>query len=125
MVAMLNAAGGILVYGVRQNGVIYGERITRKEQDNLNLAIDNIVKRIIPTVGLEMYNVSFVPVDGVKDEQDLQVLMIRVQPGEAYQLYEDPQHEVTLHHWCDVAYKHCNKGLIWGDSPNQVSDVMQ
>lgn len=95
---MLNAAGGILVYGVRQNGVIYGERITRKEQDNLNLAIDNIVKRIIPTVGLEMYNVSFVPVDGVKDEQDLQVLMIRVQPGEAYQLYEDPQHEVTLHH---------------------------
>lgn len=93
MVAMLNAAGGVMVYGVRYNGVIYGDKINRKEQDNLNNIIDDIVKRIIPTVGLDMYRVAFIPVE--ETHPNNQVLRISVKPGDPYKLYEDQSHKVS------------------------------
>lgn len=95
MVALLNAEGGILVYGVRPNGIVYGERISRHEQDVLNNTIDNVVKRIIPSVGLDMYRVVFLPAidrDRDADDKALQVLTIKVEPGNS--LYEDLNHKV-------------------------------
>lgn len=100
IVSLLNADGGILAYGVRPNGVVYGEEISRREQDMLNhTTIDETVKRIIPTVGVEMYRVTYTDVDmpkevGVAPPRRRQVLEIRVAPGRQYQLYEDQNHEV-------------------------------
>ncbi len=96
--SFLNSDGGILAFGVRPSGVIYGEKITRREEDHLKCAIDEAVKRIIPYVSSNKYSVSFTPVKGRhfddKPNTVRQVLEIRVTPGEPYELYEDSRHEV-------------------------------
>lgn len=97
IVSLLNSNGGIMAYGVRHNGVIYGDKITRKEQDNLNTIIDEAVKRIFPLVGLGMYRVTFTPVE--ETEADYQVLTIGVERGDPFKLYEDQNHEVCEVWW--------------------------
>ena len=94
MVAMLNTTGGVMFYGVRPSGTIYGERINRKEQDNLKNIIDDTVKRIIPSVRLDMYRLSFIPVDG--GPCDRVVLKISVKLGDPVKLYEDAHHNVRI-----------------------------
>ena len=102
IVSLLNADGGILAYGVRPNGIIYGEEISRREQDMLNhTTIDETVKRIIPNVDVEMYRVTYTDVNmpaevGGALPRRRQVLEIRVAPGSPYQLYEDQNHEVRV-----------------------------
>ncbi len=89
------------MYGVRPTGVIYGEQISRREQDMLNhTTIDETVKRIIPVVAVGMYRVTYTDVVDIPDSPSkapkrFQVLEIRVEPGRPYQLYEDQNHEVS------------------------------
>ena len=98
--SFLNTKGGILAFGVRASGVIYGEKISRREEDILKCSIDEAVKKINPCVYFNKYNVSFTPVKGhhFDDDKDVfrQVLEIRVLQGEPDQLYEDPRHQVGL-----------------------------
>ena len=103
MVSLLNAHGGIIAYGVRPSGIIYGEEINRREQDMLNhTVIDEAAKRIIPAVPGAMYSVQYVPVDmpplesGEIPPKMRKVLLIRIEPGKPYQLYEDMNHEVGV-----------------------------
>lgn len=96
---MLNGDGGIIMYGVRTNGIVYGEKISRKEEDNLKNTIDTAMKRIIPYVGGDKYKVKFIKVSENDHRSSLQaashqVLKIKVEPGDPYEMYEDPNHEV-------------------------------
>lgn len=101
--SFLNGDGGILCFGVRKTGVIYGDEISRKEEDNLKLIIDEIFKKMTPHVPTDTYRVTFTPVvgtsfrrgDGHKEATILQVLEIRVAPGDPFSLYEDQNHEVS------------------------------
>ena len=90
---------------MRKTGVIYGDVITRKEEDNLKLIIDEIFKKMNPHVQTDTYRVTFTPVVGssfgrryggygVMGATKLQVLEIRVAPGDPFSLYEDQSHEV-------------------------------
>ena len=100
--SLINGDGGILCFGVRKTGVIYGENINRKEEDNIRLVIDEIFKKMHPHVPTDGYRVTFTPVlgsayrryDGVKEVTKQQVLEVRVAPGDPFSLYEDQNHEV-------------------------------
>ena len=95
---MLNSNGGILAYGVRQTGVIYGETINRNEEDALKCTIDETVKRISPCVRYDQYVVKFTPVCGSHfmnhSRYKRQVLEVKVAPGDPFELYEDQRHQV-------------------------------
>ncbi len=93
VVSLLNADGGILAYGVRpNNGKVYGETITRREQDVLtNSTIDNALKRIVPSVGVDLYSVFFTK---VKDQEDKFVQVVRIKVAKGKQVYEDLEHKV-------------------------------
>ena len=105
VVAMLNSNGGILAFGVRQTGVIYGEVINRWEEDLLKRTIDETVKRISPCVRYDQYVVKFTPVCGSHfmdySQQTRYVLEIKVK-GDSYELYEDQNHEVGMLSVSDV-----------------------
>ena len=100
--SFLNGDGGILCFGVRKTGVIYGEEINRKEEDNLRLLIDEIFKKMSPHVPTDTYRVTFTPVRGSSfnrqhnEATKLLVLEIRVAPGNPFALYEDLNHEVSF-----------------------------
>lgn len=101
MVSLLNAGGGILTYGVQSNGRIYGERISRCEQDKLtHSSIDGAIRRIIPIVEGDMYSIIFndvvgAPLDG--QTHNRKVVRIKVTPGRPYELYEDLNHHVCCY----------------------------
>lgn len=113
--SFINGDGGILCFGVRKTGVIYGESITRREEDNIKQLLDDIFKRMHPHVQTDGYRVTFTPVlgssyyrgDRIKETTKLYVLEIRVAPGDPFSLYEDYNHDVhNLHKcymcWCSV-----------------------
>ena len=94
MVSLLNGDGGIVTYGVRRNGVIYGDRINRKEQDVLTHAsIDAAIKYIIPYVDGDLYSIHFTDVVERGSCEKLKVVRIKVASA-PYDLYEDKNHEV-------------------------------
>ena len=92
------------MYGVRPNGVIYGEKlINRQEMDMLfHAAIDEALKRIIPNVGTDIYMPYFHDVfcDSPEHEpHELRtILEIKVdgRNGKA-EIYEDANHNVCVH----------------------------
>ncbi len=75
------------------SGVIYGEKITRKEEDNIRLVIDEVLKRFHPMVKPQNYRVTFTPVES-RRETSRCVVEIRLAPGETGELYEDMYREV-------------------------------
>lgn len=87
---------------MRKTGVIYGDKINRKEEDNLRLIIDEIFKKMSPHVPTDTYRVTFTPVRDnsfnrrYNEATKLQVLEIRVAPGDPFALYEDLHHEVSF-----------------------------
>ena len=72
-------------------GSIYGNKIKRKEEDNLKLVIDNVFKKFHPMVDPHTYRVTFTP---VARYLDVMVLEIRIQPGD-HAMYEDIYHQVS------------------------------
>ena len=101
--SFINGDGGILCFGVRKTGVIYGDNISRKEEDCIRLVIDETFKKMHPHVPTDSYRVTFTPVltssryqrDGRKDTAKPHVLEVRVAPGDPFSLYEDLNHEVS------------------------------
>ena len=95
---MLNSSGGILAFGVHNNGVILGVKLTKGEEDLLKCTIDETMKGISPCVRCNQYLVKFTPVKSQFFMDDSQhkrhVLEIKVTAGDPYELYEDQDHEV-------------------------------
>ena len=88
-----------MAFGVRATGIIYGEIISRKEEDILRCTIDEAIKRINPCIRCDQYLVKFTPVKGehFMDASKLprQVLEIKV-AQDFYELYEDQNHKVRV-----------------------------
>lgn len=80
------------------SGFVYGDLINRKEEDNLRLMIDEIIKKFKPMVRPDMYRVSFTPVKeiGASTPGELRVVEIRVAAGDRYELYQDEMHQVSI-----------------------------
>ncbi|XP_065897914.1 uncharacterized protein [Dysidea avara] len=96
--SFLNGSGGILAFGVRSNGTILGNRLTRKDEDNFKLAIDKIMIGFHPIVKPTMYKLT---VDSVLQTTaswtgELYLILLKVNKGEKYSLYEDGDHDVYV-----------------------------
>ena len=72
---------------------MYGDFISRREEDQLKLTIDDVFKKFRPMVKTSQYRVTFTPVDSCQEAHRV-VLEIRVQAGSHGELYEDMNHEV-------------------------------
>jgi predicted HTH transcriptional regulator len=60
--AFLNAEGGTLYYGIENNGVISGVKLTREVRDQYSLALDNAAHSFHPQLTNEDYKLEFKPV---------------------------------------------------------------
>ncbi len=90
-VALLNGRGGIICYGARPRGMVYGLSIDRKLEDICKNEIDYGMRCIQPTLEPEKYSVKFFPVVGYGEDKcrPLQVVEIKVSSGDPYMLYDD------------------------------------
>ena len=75
---------------------MYGAEISRKEEDNLKLIIDEVFKKFRPIVEPQNYRVTFTPLRQGSEWNARVVLEIRVQAGDQYEMYEDYNHEVCI-----------------------------
>lgn len=88
-----------MAFGVSKVGVIYGNRTSRREEDNLKCMVDEAIRRTIPCVRNDQYLVKFTRVNGEQSKGHAQqyarqVMEIKVAQGDPYELYEDQNHEV-------------------------------
>lgn len=98
--AFLNSEGGSLFVGVEDNGRVRGVRCNHKDEDQVRLLIDSILKGFKPQVFPTAYTLSFIPVIKAEDTGIfLKVIRLTVLPpkhhGEPL-LYETDQGEVYL-----------------------------
>ena len=75
-------------------GAIYGCEMSRKEEDNVKLTIDNVFKKFEPMVEPESYRLTFTPVES--RGLNLRIIEIRVNRGDPCEMFEDMFHEVRL-----------------------------
>lgn len=81
--AYLNTNGGIILFGVNNDGCVLGVRLSRKQRDELRTLLDQIVQKFIPSVEPESYSIEFIPVYGKDIDTDLYVVEINVSKGTA------------------------------------------
>lgn len=62
IVSFLNANGGVLYFGVEDDGLVKGVPFSRRGRDLLRLAIDGVVSHIRPQVDPQLVQVTLVPV---------------------------------------------------------------
>ena len=77
-------------------GTVYGSEISRKEEDNLKLIIDDVFKKFRPIVEPQNYRVTFTHLRQWSEWNARVVLEIRVQAGDQYEMHEDYNHEVCI-----------------------------
>ncbi|XP_041479183.1 schlafen-like protein 1 [Lytechinus variegatus] len=103
--AFLNSSGGTLMFGVDDKGNVQGTPMSHKQEDDVRLAIDQIIKKFDPPVLPQMYNISFIPVhdptNGVNnrtsgDENVLKVIKLNIDSGRANTLYATPVGDVFI-----------------------------
>ncbi|CAI8029105.1 Schlafen-like protein 1 [Geodia barretti] len=96
--SFLNGKGGILCFGCRTNGTVYGESLPRWEEDKMKLVIDDVFKRFRPMVEPQRYRVTCTHVSRRYWTPDTSrtVVEIRVQAGDDHEMYEDIYHKTYL-----------------------------
>ncbi|XP_064597719.1 uncharacterized protein LOC135464152 [Liolophura sinensis] len=99
----LNAGeGGSLFIGVDDNGAVQGVECNFRQENDLRLLIDSIIKGMVPQVFPQQYTVSFVPVLELQQEHltpiaNVQVIEIHVEAvGKPDRLYETQRGEVYI-----------------------------
>ena len=77
----LNTNGGIVYFGVENDGQVSGVRLDRKQRDDLRTRVDQVVKEFAPSVDPDLYSLHFVPVVGEGAAPDLYVVELHVSKG--------------------------------------------
>ncbi|XP_066931959.1 microtubule-associated protein RP/EB family member 1-like [Clytia hemisphaerica] len=88
---LLNSHGGVIYFGVNSSGIIKGKLISRKEEDDLRLAVDRTFGHFQPFVSSQHYRLSFVPLDG-----GYRYIELKVSIGEMGEIYEDGRQQVYI-----------------------------
>ncbi|OMJ90467.1 hypothetical protein SteCoe_7169 [Stentor coeruleus] len=96
--AFLNTEGGILFYGIKDNGVVEGISLSRKDRDQFTLALDNIFQKFNPQITHEDYQITFKQVKdkNYKDINDLYVIEFRVNKGKKDSVYFTHKNETYI-----------------------------
>ena len=97
--ALINTAGGIIVFGVeKETGIIKGvsEELNREQQDLYRLAVDRELRNFTPSVQPDSYRINIVGIDelGEKTSRARHVLEIKVSVGR--DMFEDSRQEVYV-----------------------------
>jgi hypothetical protein len=79
--AFLNTDGGIIYFGIEDNGQVRGIRLSRSQRDVLRTQIDQIVHKFSPSVEPKLCQVSFVQVVGDQIDPDTCIVEIHVLKG--------------------------------------------
>lgn len=91
--AFLNGEGGTLYIGVDDSGLVHGIPCSQKEEDNLKILIDGVIKQMRPEVFPAMYTAKFVPVMKAPGPRIHKVIEIQV----ASQTVVDRLYEFNYH----------------------------
>jgi predicted HTH transcriptional regulator len=96
--AFLNTEGGILFYGIKDNGVVEGISLTRKQRDQFCLALDSNFQKFNPQITHDEYQITFKPIKdkNFKEIQDLYVIEVRVSKGKKDSLYFTHKNETYI-----------------------------
>ncbi len=78
--AFLNTSGGVLFFGIEDDGRVVGLRLDRSQRDRLRLQISRLINKFQPSVEPDLYNIKFVPVQGAESTY---VVELRVAKGTA------------------------------------------
>lgn len=62
--AFLNTNGGIIYFGIENDGRVQGIQLDRSQRDDLRTRISKVINKFQPSVEPDLYKVSFVPVLG-------------------------------------------------------------
>ena len=81
--AFLNASGGIVYFGIEDDGRICGVHLDRNRRDELRKGIDQIVMRFFPSVDPELYSIDFSLVLENEVPSDLYVIALKISKGAA------------------------------------------
>jgi hypothetical protein len=85
----LNTEGGTLFYGVRDDGVVIGIKLTRKQRDQLSCTLDSCLNNFRPHISPDNVKIEFIEVMG-KDGKllhDLYVMEVKVRKGNTDEIY--------------------------------------
>ncbi|XP_078355434.1 schlafen-like protein 1 [Oculina patagonica] len=92
--ALLNTKGGMLVFGVEQNGRITGCNIVSRAQEDLfKLEMDNEVRAIRPTVSPSLCRFVFTRLDG---SDNLFLLEIKISAGPIGEIFMNSSEQVYV-----------------------------
>ena len=96
--AFLNTEGGILFYGIKDNGVVEGISLSRKQRDQFCLALDANFQKFNPQILHDDYQITFKPVKdkSFKDVNDLYVIEFRVNKGKKNSVYFTHKNETYI-----------------------------
>ena len=96
--AFLNTEGGILFYGIKDNGVVEGISLSRKERDQFLVALDLNFQKFNPQITHEEYQITFKQVKdkSFKDIQELYVIEFRVSKGKKDSVYFTHKNETYI-----------------------------
>ena len=81
--AFLNGEGGTPYLGIEDNGVVTGVRLGRKERDDVQRRLGQVIKEFYPAVDPSLWRLEFAPVLGTNDAEviDLHVIEVRISKG--------------------------------------------
>mmetsp|Transcript_20121 Transcript_20121/g.37406 ORF Transcript_20121/g.37406 Transcript_20121/m.37406 type:complete len:313 (-) Transcript_20121:574-1512(-) len=87
--AYLNAEGGTLYYGIENNGIITGVKLTRELRDSFSLALDNAAHSFHPQLTHDDYKLEFKPVYKQTGAplSSVYVIELTVNPGKRDEIY--------------------------------------
>ena len=96
--AFLNTEGGILFYGIKDNGVVEGISLNRKQRDQFCLALDSNFQKFNPQITHDDYQITFKPIKdkNFKVVEDLYVIEVRVNKGKKDSLYFTHKNETYI-----------------------------
>ena len=96
--AFLNTQGGVLYYGITDDHIVRGMKLSAQDRDKLRLSIDQCCNSFIPEVDTDIVKVKFEKVvypDGLECK-DVYVVVIRVLKGDPGQIYFTPDHKAWV-----------------------------
>lgn len=62
--AFLNTEGGVIYFGIDDDGRVQGIQLDRSQRDQLRTEISRLINKFQPSVEPELYRIEFVPVEG-------------------------------------------------------------
>ena len=94
MNGLLNSHGGVIYFGVTTDGIITGVRISRKEEDDFRLAIDQTIGQFLPLVSADLYRLSFITLKA--HHHHYKIIELKVSVGKVGDIYEDGEAKVFI-----------------------------